>query len=133
MRQPAVALELRRQREHARLNHEELLKKLEQHGYKFSKSLPSQVECGRSSPSFEYLRGCELVFGLNFGDLTMYWVLNIAETRSEAKHITAHQFAELLRRGLQRLQNNAPTPPLENRQTSTSEDAVEEQAQLGKL
>ena len=121
-----TANRLRQYRESARLQQEELEKALEKHGYKFSRGYISLVECARTAPSFEFLRGCELVYGLDWGELIREWIFHIAETKGEPKHMTVWQFHKLLGESLQRLTPAQPPLALEEETVESGEDAVEE-------
>ena len=121
-----VAKRLRHQREKAQMNQEELEKALQKHSYKFSRGYISLIETGRSLPSFDFLRGCELVYGLDWGDLLQECIGYVAESRFESKHITAYQFHQLLGRYLQHRKGTADPPTMEEGPTNAGEDTLEE-------
>ena len=126
-----VAKRLRHYREKSTMNQEELEKALEKHSYKFTRGYISLCETGRSQPSLDFLRGCELVYGLAWGELIYEWAGYVAESKGESKHITAYQSHQLLGRYLQSRQGTTPAPPLEEGPTSSGEVAVEEPEELG--
>ena len=117
---------LKQYREKARMQQEELEKALEKHNYRYTRGYISLCETGRSMPSLDFLRGCELVYGLPWGELIRLWAHHIAKSKGERHHITAWQFHKLLGEELHRRQETAHPPTVEEGPPGTGEGPVEE-------
>ncbi len=126
---PEVARQVKHYREKARMNQEETERAFLKHNYKFSRGYCSLVETGRTDPSFDFLRACELVYALPARTLTCYWVGNRAET----KHMTAYEFQEQLKVYLQSKTRRKHPNGVEKDEADDGEDKVEEPRELAAL
>ncbi len=125
-----VAKRLVQFRQHARLRQEELERKLLSHNYRFSRAYISLCETGRTMPSLDFLRGCELVYELDKGTLLCEFIGHNAGKWEHSHHISVWEYAKLLQVYLRRVQKEGGTPPMEKGTAAKGGDDLQEQGKV---